>query len=216
MADGRLDLWLPTSWRTGRHARKQMAGKAMIVAMSREAAVRLVRRDREASPGVARRHRQGTHQDRDDEQLVGPGALPAASHRLASPSSWRSASRTRRSARPRHRPRHVADRLRRAAGAHAVRRQADAGARPDAGHRSHQPHLADKPGGLIVDYIGIGEELKKAIRQYTRDAGRSASRSTPPARRCAVLLDTLDVIRKEFFHGFDYAASRSRSAPCRC
>ena len=28
----------------------------------------------------------------------------------------------------------------------------------------------DKPGGQIVDYIGIGEELKKAIRQYTRDA----------------------------------------------
>jgi type I restriction enzyme R subunit len=36
----------------------------------------------------------------------------------------------------------------------------------------------DKPGGLIVDYIGIGEELKKAIkpvharRQQQRGAGR--------------------------------------------
>jgi hypothetical protein len=72
----------------------------------------------------------------------------------------------------------------------------------------------DKPGGLIVDYIGIGEELKKAIRQYTRDAGTaSASRSTPRARRCAFLLDTLDVIRKEFFHGFDYAGFQN---PKRC
>ena len=26
----------------------------------------------------------------------------------------------------------------------------------------------DKPGGLVVDYIGIGEELKQAIAQYTR------------------------------------------------
>ena len=29
---------------------------------------------------------------------------------------------------------------------------------------------ADKPGGLVVDYIGIGEELKKAIKQYTKDS----------------------------------------------
>ncbi|WP_420537622.1 hypothetical protein [Ferrovum myxofaciens] len=29
----------------------------------------------------------------------------------------------------------------------------------------------DKPGGLVVDYIGIGEELKAAIAQYTRARG---------------------------------------------
>ena len=29
----------------------------------------------------------------------------------------------------------------------------------------------DKPGGLVVDYIGIGEELKRAIAQYTRARG---------------------------------------------
>jgi type I restriction enzyme R subunit len=48
---------------------------------------------------------------------------------------------TRRSAANGDRARHVADRLRRAAGAHLVRGQADAGPRPDAGHRAHQPHL---------------------------------------------------------------------------
>lgn len=29
----------------------------------------------------------------------------------------------------------------------------------------------DKPGGLVVDYIGIGEELKQAIAHYTRASG---------------------------------------------
>ncbi len=63
----------------------------------------------------------------------------------------------------------------------------------------------DKPGGLIVDYIGIGEELKKAIKQYTRDAGAEREPVDTSGAALRVLLDTLDVIRKEFFHGFDYA-----------
>lgn len=62
----------------------------------------------------------------------------------------------------------------------------------------------DKPGGLIVDYIGIGEELKKAIRQYTKDAGAEREPVDTSGAALQVLLDTLDVIRKEFFHGFDY------------
>ena len=62
----------------------------------------------------------------------------------------------------------------------------------------------DKPGGLIVDYIGIGEELKKAIRQYTRDAHSDRDPVDTSGEALKVLLDTLDVIRKEFFHGFEY------------
>lgn len=62
-----------------------------------------------------------------------------------------------------------------------------------------------KPGGLIVDYIGIGEELKKAIKQYTRDAGSEREPVDTSGQALAILLDTLDVIRREFFHGFDYA-----------
>jgi type I restriction enzyme R subunit len=63
----------------------------------------------------------------------------------------------------------------------------------------------DKPGGLIVDYIGIGEELKKAIKQYTKDAGAEREPVDTSGAVLKILLDTLDVIRKEFFHGFDYA-----------
>ena len=63
----------------------------------------------------------------------------------------------------------------------------------------------DKPGGLVVDYIGIGEELKKAIKQYTREAGHDRDPVDTSGQALAILLDTLDVIRKEYFAGFDYA-----------
>lgn len=64
---------------------------------------------------------------------------------------------------------------------------------------------ADKPGGLVVDYIGIGEELKKAIKQYTKDSGSEREPIDTSGQALTVLLDTLDVIRKEFFHTFDYS-----------
>lgn len=62
----------------------------------------------------------------------------------------------------------------------------------------------DKPGGLIVDYIGIGEELKKAIKQYTKDAGAEREPVDTSGQALHILLDTLDVIRSEFFRGFEY------------
>jgi type I restriction enzyme R subunit len=62
----------------------------------------------------------------------------------------------------------------------------------------------DKPGGLVVDYIGIGEELKKAIRQYTRDANSDRDPVDMSGQALAVLLDCVDVIRKEYLHRFDY------------
>ena len=62
-----------------------------------------------------------------------------------------------------------------------------------------------KPGGLVVDYIGIGEELKKAIRQYTKAAGDEREPVDTSGQALGILLDTIDVIRREFFHGFDYA-----------
>jgi type I restriction enzyme R subunit len=63
----------------------------------------------------------------------------------------------------------------------------------------------DKPGGLVVDYIGIGEELKKAIKQYTRDADSEREPVDTSGEALTILLDTLDVIRREFFHGFEYS-----------
>lgn len=65
----------------------------------------------------------------------------------------------------------------------------------------------DKPGGLVVDYIGIGPELKKAIAQYTRTTKRGASPIDFIDTALVLLKDTLEVIRR-MFHGFNYSRFR--------
>jgi len=65
----------------------------------------------------------------------------------------------------------------------------------------------DKQGGLVVDYIGIGEDLKAAMKAYTASKGRG--KPTVDAREAlAVLLEKLDVLRA-MLHGFDYADFRT-------
>jgi len=63
----------------------------------------------------------------------------------------------------------------------------------------------DKPGGLIVDYIGIGPELKSAIAQYTNLTKKSAAPVDFIETSVGILKETLQIIR-EIFHGFDYSA----------
>lgn len=59
----------------------------------------------------------------------------------------------------------------------------------------------DKQGGLVVDYIGIANELKSAIKEYTASRGRG--RPTVDAHEAyAVLEEKLDVLRS-MLHGFD-------------
>lgn len=61
----------------------------------------------------------------------------------------------------------------------------------------------DKPGGLVVDYIGIGVELQKAIRTYTRAAGEKRGLPAEDVDTAVgVLLDALDAIRA-LLAGFD-------------
>ena len=61
----------------------------------------------------------------------------------------------------------------------------------------------DKQGGLVVDYIGIGEDLKAAMKEYTASKGRG--KPTVDAREAlSVLLEKLDVLRA-MLHGFDYS-----------
>lgn len=63
----------------------------------------------------------------------------------------------------------------------------------------------DKPGGLVVDYIGIGHELREAIKRYTKATGDDREPVDVSGQALTVLLDTLDVIRREFFAKFDYS-----------
>ncbi|PTM60084.1 type I restriction endonuclease subunit R [Phreatobacter oligotrophus] len=59
----------------------------------------------------------------------------------------------------------------------------------------------DKPAGLVVDYIGIGDNLKKALQQYS-GADRDQT-GIDEGRAIAALLETYEVV-KAMFHGFDY------------
>ena len=59
----------------------------------------------------------------------------------------------------------------------------------------------DKPGGLIVDYLGIAPDLQEAIATYT--ASQSASPTKPLEEAVDYMLDQFG-IAKAMFHGFDY------------
>ena len=67
----------------------------------------------------------------------------------------------------------------------------------------------DKPGGLVVDYIGIANELKAALADYTQAHGRG--RPTIDAHDAlAVLQEQMDVLH-DLLHGVEYAAFRSKA-----
>jgi len=60
----------------------------------------------------------------------------------------------------------------------------------------------DKPGGLVVDYLGIADELKKALADYTE--GSRAETGIPQEEAVAVMLEKYDIV-SAMFHGFDYS-----------
>ncbi|MBU4245935.1 type I restriction endonuclease subunit R [archaeon] len=60
----------------------------------------------------------------------------------------------------------------------------------------------DKPGGLIVDYIGIGLELKKAISEY-RESGGKGKPTFEQEDAVAMMLEKYEIV-SDMFHGFDY------------
>jgi type I restriction enzyme R subunit len=61
----------------------------------------------------------------------------------------------------------------------------------------------DKPGGLVVDYIGIANELKQALKTYTNSQGKG--KPTVDTREAfAVLLEGMDALHG-MMHGCDYS-----------
>ncbi|MEQ1539919.1 MAG: HsdR family type I site-specific deoxyribonuclease, partial [Sphingorhabdus sp.] len=61
----------------------------------------------------------------------------------------------------------------------------------------------DKQGGLVVDYIGIANDLQHALKEYTASKGRG--RPTVDAHEAyAVLEEKLDILRS-LLHDFDYS-----------
>lgn len=61
----------------------------------------------------------------------------------------------------------------------------------------------DKQGGLVVDYIGIANELKSALKEYTASNGRG--RPTVDAAEAYALLEEKLGILRGMLHGFDYS-----------
>jgi len=61
----------------------------------------------------------------------------------------------------------------------------------------------DKQGGLVVDYIGIANELKSALKEYTASQGRGRP-TVDAAEAYSVLEEKLDILRG-MLHGFDYS-----------
>lgn len=60
----------------------------------------------------------------------------------------------------------------------------------------------DKPGGLVVDHLGLADNLRKALATYTQ-AGGQGETAVNQAEAVAIMLEKLEACR-DFFHGFDY------------
>ncbi len=59
----------------------------------------------------------------------------------------------------------------------------------------------DKPGGLVVDYLGLAHELKAALATYTESGGTGRT-ALDQDEAVAVMLEKYEVCRG-LFHGFD-------------
>jgi type I restriction enzyme, R subunit len=61
----------------------------------------------------------------------------------------------------------------------------------------------DKPGGLVVDYLGLADELRQALVTYT-EAGGTGRTALDQAEAVSVMLEKYEVCR-DLFHGFDWS-----------
>ena len=61
----------------------------------------------------------------------------------------------------------------------------------------------DKPGGLVVDYLGLAHELKRALATYT-ESGGTGKTTVDQSEAVAVMLEKYEVCCG-LFHGFDYS-----------
>jgi len=60
----------------------------------------------------------------------------------------------------------------------------------------------DKPGGLVVDYLGIASDLKKALSFYS-DAGGKGDPAVAQEQAVTMMLEKLEVV-SQMYHGFAY------------
>jgi type I restriction enzyme R subunit len=61
----------------------------------------------------------------------------------------------------------------------------------------------DKPGGLVVDYLGLADQLKQALANYTENGGKGDP--TYDTRQAIAVLLEKHSIACDMFHGFDWS-----------
>jgi len=61
----------------------------------------------------------------------------------------------------------------------------------------------DKPGGLIIDYIGIAQDLKRALATYTESGGEGTP-ALDIEQAINTMMEKIEVVRQMMF-GYDYA-----------
>ncbi|MBA3725978.1 MAG: type I restriction endonuclease subunit R, partial [Armatimonadetes bacterium] len=61
--------------------------------------------------------------------------------------------------------------------------------------------FGDKPGGIVVDYLGLADELKKALADYTASKGEGKP-TLDIAEAVAIFLEKFGIC-EDIFHGFD-------------
>jgi type I restriction enzyme R subunit len=67
----------------------------------------------------------------------------------------------------------------------------------------------DKPGGLVVDYLGVAQELKQALSTYTESGG--AGRTDIPQEEAVAAMREKYEVCCGLFHGFNWSAWASDS-----
>ena len=71
----------------------------------------------------------------------------------------------------------------------------------------------DKPGGLVVDYLGLADELKQALATYT-ESGGTGETAIDQAKAVAVMLEKYEICCG-LFHGFGWSAWTAGTAQAR-
>jgi type I restriction enzyme R subunit len=70
--------------------------------------------------------------------------------------------------------------------------------------------FGDKPGGVVVDYLGIADQLRDAIQTYTQAGGEGRPVERIQDEAVPVMLRHAEELAA-FFNGFDYASLLSSS-----
>lgn len=61
----------------------------------------------------------------------------------------------------------------------------------------------DKPGGLVVDYLGLADQLKRALATYTESGGQGQT-TVDTSEAVAVMIEKYEICCG-MFHGFDWS-----------